>query len=188
MTDNSLIPRPKSAVYFCLNSQILNIVKNPLDNYKFLVVYYVHRIMAYERSGEMTDFMDKLKYARQAELEIQTNLEHIERIHKIMKLPRRSIKYSQELAEKLAALETRLNALIDEAVDRKNDALNILDALSGDERTVLYQYYILAKDWQKISDELYMSERTVYNLRKKAVERLEARYSGLAQTSKRAAG
>lgn len=124
----------------------------------------------------MTDFMNTLKYARQAEAEIQANLEHIERLHRIMSLPGRSLKYSQELAEKLAALERRLNALIDEAVDRKNEALNLLNELSGDERTVLYQYYILAKDWQKISAELYMSERTVYNLRKKAVDKLAARY------------
>lgn len=136
----------------------------------------------------MTDFMNRLKLARQSELEIQTNLEHIERLHRIMKLPKRSLRYSQELADKLAELETRLNGLIDEAVDRKNEALNLLDALSGDERTVLYQYYILAKDWQKISEELYMSERTVYNLRKKAVEKLAARYLKPVQAADRAAG
>ena len=115
-------------------------------------------------------------------------MEHIERLHRIMKLPKRSLRYSQELADKLAALETRLNGLIDEAVNRKNEALNLLDALSGDERTVLYQYYILAKDWQKISEELYMSERTVYNLRKKAVEKLAARYLKPVQAADRAAG
>lgn len=136
----------------------------------------------------MTDFMDKLKLARQSELEIQTNLEHIERLHRIMKLPKRSLRYSQELADKLAELETRLNGLIDEAVDRKNEALNLLETLAGDERTVLYQYYILAKDWQKISEELYMSERTVYNLRKKAVEKLAARYLKPVQAADRAAG
>lgn len=136
----------------------------------------------------MTDFMDKLKLARQSELEIQTNLEHIERLHRIMKLPKRSLRYSQELADKLAELETLLNGLIDEAVDRKNEALNLLETLAGDERTVLYQYYILAKDWQKISEELYMSERTVYNLRKKAVEKLAARYLKPVQAADRAAG
>lgn len=136
----------------------------------------------------MTNFMDTLKYARQAEAEIQANLEHIERLHRIMNLPGRSLQYSQGLAEKLAALERRLNALIDEAVDRKNEALNLLNELSGDERTVLYQYYILAKDWQKISAELYMSERTVYNLRKKAVDKLAARYMRAPNAVKRAAG
>ena len=124
----------------------------------------------------MTDFMDKLKYARQSELEIQTELEHIERLHRIMALPGRSAEYVQGLAEKLAALEKRLNRSIDIAVDRKNEALNLLECLSGDERTVLYQHYILAKEWQKIADEMFMSERNVYNLRKKAIDKLAARY------------
>lgn len=124
----------------------------------------------------MKNFMDKLKYARQSEFEIQTELEHIERLHRIMKLPGRSTEYVQNLSEKLAALERRLNNSIDTAVDRKNEALNLLDCLSGDERTVLYQYYILAKDWQKIAEEMYLSERSVYNLRKKAVDKLAARY------------
>lgn len=124
----------------------------------------------------MTNFMDTLKYARQSEMEIQSELEHIERLHRIMKLPGRSIEYVQGLAEKLSALEKRLNKSIDTAVDRKNEALNLLTCLSGDERTVIYQYYILAKDWQTIAAEMYLSDRSVYNLRKKAVDRLAARY------------
>ena len=130
----------------------------------------------------MTNFMDKLKYARQSEMEIQAELEHIERLHRIMKLPGRSAEYAQGLAEKLAKLERRLNRSIDTAVDRKNEALNLLDHLSGDERTVMYQYYILAKDWQKIADEMYLSERSVYNLRKKAIDKLAARYMDTTQS------
>ena len=137
----------------------------------------------------MINFMDKLKYARQSELEIQAELEHIERLHRILKLPGRSAEYAQGLAEKLAALEKRLNKSIDTAVNRKNEALNLLDHLSGDERTVLYQYYILAKDWHKIADEMYMSERCVYNLRKKAIEKLAARYMDASQSiNRRASG
>lgn len=129
----------------------------------------------------MTYFMDKLKYARQSKLEIQAELEHIERLHRIMRLPGRSAEYARELAEKLARLEKRLNKSIDTAVDRKNEALNLLDCLSEDERTVLYQYYILAKDWQKIAEAMYLSERSVYNLRKKAIEKLAARYTKSAR-------
>ena len=54
-------------------------------------------------------FIDKLKYARQSELQVQAELEHIERLHRIMRLPNRSAVYAAELAEKLAALERRLN-------------------------------------------------------------------------------
>lgn len=135
----------------------------------------------------MTNFMDKLKYARQSEMEIQAELEHIERLHRIMKLPGRSAEYAQGLAEKLAKLERRLNKSIDTAVDRKNEALNLLDHLSGDERTVLYQYYILAKDWLKIADEMFMSERNVYKIRKRAVEKLAARYMKPTQSVNRLA-
>lgn len=128
------------------------------------------------------NFMDILKYARQSEAAVQTELEHIERLHRIMKLPNRSAEYAQNLAEKLAALERRLNRSIDLAVDRKNEALNILDKLSGDERTVLYQYYILAKEWQKVAEDIYMSERNVYKLRKSAVEKLEKLYAKPSDT------
>lgn len=137
----------------------------------------------------MTNFMDKLKYARQSEMEIQAELEHIERLHRIMKLPGRSAEYAQDLAEKIAKLEKRLNKSIDTAVDRKNEALNLLDCLTGDERTVLYQYYILAKDWQKIADEMYRSERSVYKLRKNAIDKLAARYmKPMPDVNKRASG
>lgn len=118
------------------------------------------------------NFMDKLKYARQAELAVQAELEHIERLHRIMKLPGRSHNQAAELAEKLAKLEKRLNRTIDLAVDRKNEALDLLDLLEGDERTVLYRYYILGKDWLKVADEMYLSERSVFNLRKKAMDKL----------------
>ena len=68
----------------------------------------------------MINFMDKLKAARQSELAIQAETEHIERLHRIAKLPGRPLEYSIKIAEKLAKLEKRLNASIDLAVDRKN--------------------------------------------------------------------
>lgn len=126
--------------------------------------------------GADMNFMDKLKWARQAELTIKAELEHIERLHRIMKLPGRSIEYAQGLADKLTALERRLNDTIDYAIDRKNEALNILDCLTGDERTVLYQYYILAKDWKDIIKEMYYSERGIYYIRKRAIDKLAKRY------------
>lgn len=119
-------------------------------------------------------FMDKLKFARQSELAIQAELEHIERLHRIIKLPGRALEQAQKTAEKLAALEKRLNRTIDLAVDRKNEALDLLDRLEGDERGVLYRYYILAMDWLKIADEMYLSERSVFNLRKRALDKLAA--------------
>lgn len=134
------------------------------------------------------NFMDKLKYARQSELVVQAELEHIERLHRIMKLPGRAPEAAQKLAEKLAALEKRLNRTIDLAVDRKNEALDLLDMLEGDERSVLYRYYILGQDWLKVADEMYLSERSVFNLRKRALDKLAAYSAGTLETKRRAAG
>lgn len=120
----------------------------------------------------MNDCLKILKDAREAELEIQAELTHIERLHKILRLPNRSAEYAANMAEKLGGLERMLNASIDSAVERKREALELLSALSGYERTVLYRYYILGEDWRKISDATFLSERHVFNLRKSALERL----------------
>lgn len=122
----------------------------------------------------MNDCFEMLKAAREAELEVQAGLEHIERIHRILKLPNRSPEYVKGLTEKLAAFEAELNEQIDAAVDLKRAALTCLSALHGSEKAVLYQYYILAKDWQKVSEALYISERQIFNIRKKALNRLAA--------------
>ena len=127
----------------------------------------------------MGDCLTALKRAREAELEVRGELEHIERLHRIMRVGERSEAYARSIVTKLAALEEELNANIDRAVDRKREALAFLGALEGAERAVLYQYYILAKDWQKISADLFISERQVFNIRKNALDRLETRGKSL---------
>ena len=53
----------------------------------------------------------------------------------------------------------------------------------------MYQYYILGKTWEKIADEMYMSDRNVYILRKKAMDKLADKYlKRLYDTEKRASG
>lgn len=128
------------------------------------------------------NFVGILKAAREAEMEITAELEQIERLHRIMRNTGNSLAYAQSLAENLAKFEEELNANIDRAVDAKREALKVLSALHGDERTILYQYYILAKDWRKISDEMYISERQVFNLRKKALDSLNRHYKCAKQT------
>ena len=120
----------------------------------------------------MTNCLKILKAARVAELEIQSELEHIERLHKILRLPHRSAEYAAKMTEKLAELERILNDCIDNACDRKREALACLSSLTGNERTVLYRYYILGEDWRRISDAMYMSERSIFNLRKTALDKL----------------
>lgn len=123
------------------------------------------------------DFLEILNSAREAEHEVAAELEQVERLHRIMKNTGHSLAYAQALAENLAKFERELNDGVDRAVDAKREALKILSALSGDERAVLYQYFILAKEWRKIADEMFISERQIFNIRKKALVRLDRHYN-----------
>lgn len=122
----------------------------------------------------MNERLKILKVAREAELEIQAELEHIERLHRILRLPHRSAEYAAKMTEKLAELERQLNDCVDTACDRKRSAIELLSALTGSERAVLYRYYILGEDWRKIADAMYLCERSVFNLRKSALDKLTA--------------
>ena len=58
------------------------------------------------------------------------------------------------------------------------DALRYISFLTGEERSGIEGYYILGKNWQQLSYDLYMSERRVFMLRKSALEKLLKRYGG----------
>ena len=125
----------------------------------------------------MPDVMSALQRARNSELEVQTQLEHIEMLHRIA---RRAGKLSTaaQMTEKLAVLERELNTSIDILVDAKREALNYVSALSGEERCVIEGYYILGKNWAKLADDLYMSERRVFMLRKSGLTKLLNKFGG----------
>lgn len=123
------------------------------------------------------DYLAILKSARDAEFVITAELEQVERLHRIMRNTGHSLAYAQTLAENLAKFERELNSGVDRAVDAKREALKILSALHGDERAVLYQYFILAKEWRKIADEMFISERQIFNIRKRALARLDSHYN-----------
>lgn len=126
----------------------------------------------------MPDIIGILERARSSEQEISTQLEHIERLHRISKRAQSSPKYARQTVEKLARLERQLNDAIDKMCDAKADALRLISFLTGEERSVIEGYYILAKSWQQLSYDLYMSERRVYMLRKSALTKLLNRYGG----------
>ncbi len=126
----------------------------------------------------MADVMGALQRARTMELEIQTQLEHIEMLHRIANRARKSSACAVETVEKLERLERDLNNTIDELCDAKRDALKYISFLSGEERSVIEGYYILAKSWQKLSHDLYMSERRIFLLRKSGLSKLLDRYGG----------
>lgn len=125
----------------------------------------------------MVECLSVLKSAREAELEVKSILEQVELLHGILKLKGRTREWAERTVEKLKVLESELNDQIDEAVDRKREAVRVLSALSGAEKAALYQYYILARDWNEIADELYFSERQIYNIRKRAIAHLCERYA-----------
>ena len=122
-------------------------------------------------------YMEVLKKAREAELCVQAELEHIERLHRIMRTAGKSQRYAEEIADKLTRLEAELNDGIDRAVDIKRGALCVLSALDGSERAVLYRYYILGEDWRIISEKMYLSERQVYYYRKSALKKIDDRFN-----------
>ena len=131
----------------------------------------------------MADVMGTLQRARTLELEVQTQLEHIEMIHRIAKRVRESSAYARETSEKLARLEKQLNDTIDEMCDVKREALRFVSFLSGEERSVIEGYYILAKNWDQLAHDLYMSERRIYMLRKSGLAKLTGRYCAGAQSA-----
>ena len=121
----------------------------------------------------MNDIMAKLERARECEKEISSQLEHIERLHRIAARERHSSAYSEEIMMKLEALEVELNAQIDRTVDAKEEALALINKyLTGEERAVIERYYILAETWDTVAVKTYMSDRRVFLLRKSALEKL----------------
>ena len=124
----------------------------------------------------MADVIAVLERARTLELEIKTEIEHIEQLHRISKRAVQSSAYAKETIEKLARLEREVNDTIDRMCDAKKEALTYISYLTGEERSVIEGYYILAKSWQRLANDLYMSERRIFMLRKSGLDRLIRRY------------
>jgi len=113
-----------------------------------------------------------LERARQNELELCAQVEHIERLHRIMNMPRLNRDNSEKYLSKLTQLEQRLNEQIDNSVAAKNEALSLVEILTGEERGVIESYFIRGKTWEQIADKMYMSDRRVFLIRKKALRRI----------------
>lgn len=124
----------------------------------------------------MADVIAALERARTLELEINTQIEHIEQLHRIAKRAVESSAYARETVEKLARLERELNSTIDQMCDAKRDALVYISCLTGEERSVIEGYFILGKSWQRLANDLYMSERRIFLLRKSGLDKIIKRY------------
>ena len=126
----------------------------------------------------MSECLECLKRAREYEREVSAMVTEVERLHRIMKLGRSSQARAEQLTTKLYKYEQELNAQIDRTVDAKREALEYLSLLSGEERGVLFRYYILAMEWQEIAMKMFMSERRGFLLRKSALAKLDKYYGG----------
>ena len=62
---------------------------------------------------KMADVIAVLERARSLELEIKTQIEHIEQLHRISKRAEESSAYARETVAKLARLEREVNTSID---------------------------------------------------------------------------
>lgn len=127
----------------------------------------------------MTDVMAVLERARHFEIEISAQLEHIERLHRIVARAGHSHSYSVKMIEKLEKLEREVNHQIDRTVDAKLEALEYISILDGEERGVIESYFILGKTWEQIADKMYMSDRRVFLIRKKALSKLNKHFGNL---------
>lgn len=125
----------------------------------------------------MSEVMSALDRARSYEKEVSAELEHVERLYRIARRIKGNAAYAARTAEKIALLETKLNHEIDRMADAKLEALEYLSILDGEERGLMERYYMLGKNWDRIAVEMYMSDRRVYLIRKKAIKKLEQRFS-----------
>ncbi|MBP1578665.1 MAG: hypothetical protein J6B57_01105 [Oscillospiraceae bacterium] len=124
----------------------------------------------------MADVTSVLERARTTEFEVRTQIEHIEQLHRIMKRAVESSDYAAQIVKKLVKLEHEVNDTIDRLCDAKAEALTYISILTGEERNVIESYYILGKSWQRIANDLFMSERRVFLLRKSALDKLHQRF------------
>lgn len=74
---------------------------------------------------------------------------------------------------KIVDLQAEINRDIDNFVDMKADVMHRIDALDSlDERNVLYYRYFQLYEFRKISQEMHVSERTVYNYHSSAMNHI----------------
>lgn len=76
--------------------------------------------------------------------------------------------------EKIYGMEEEINGLIDSYVDTKAQIAALLATL-GDctERSVMEMHYLSGVKWEEVAERCYLSLRTVHNMHRRALEKLE---------------
>ena len=121
------------------------------------------------------ELMELLNRARSLHFEIDAQLLHIERLHDVIDRTR-DLTRVRIYTERLAELESKINASINRAADADSEVQHLLNRLDGAEKAVLYRYYILGEDWRKIAKKLHYCEKSVFLIRNRALEKLSKIY------------
>lgn len=75
---------------------------------------------------------------------------------------------------KLRKLEKEIDSAIDRLVDRKMEAMAMLEKLPTDEYKVLHQYYVQGRTMEVIAAEQDISIRTAYRTKDRALGQIQA--------------
>ncbi|MBQ9483760.1 MAG: hypothetical protein IJU82_06170 [Ruminiclostridium sp.] len=87
-------------------------------------------------------------------------------------------------AVKIADLENRIDARIDELVDLKDKIMYFVSALEDDgERVVIERHYILHESFEVIAEKLEYSTRHVMRLHRSALDHLEAHFAEIMMSA-----
>jgi len=76
--------------------------------------------------------------------------------------------------KRLRALEKEIDSIIDRLVDRKMEAMAMLEKLPTDEYKVLHQYYVQGRTMEVIAAEQDISIRTAYRTKDRALSQIQA--------------
>lgn len=124
---------------------------------------------------ENKGLMELLDRARSLRYEIDAQLLHIERLHDIIDRTR-DLTRVKIYTDRLEELAVRINASISKAADAESKVQHLLNELNGEEKAVLYRYYILGEDWKKVALSLSFSESSIFIIRRRALEKLSKIY------------
>lgn len=135
----------------------------------------------------LTEFLNSCK---KSEMLIESDLRELEQL-RAMSTSLKSINTNERVRtsrsneaeyvrtiEKICELENKINAEIDELVDKKELIRNIINSLDNiDERLCLKMRYIDFCSWAEIAERMAFSDRQIYRIHDRAIAHLSLKYT-----------
>lgn len=100
-------------------------------------------------------------------------LEQLQKISQLIDTHGSADSYKARIGHKTEAAERIMLDTIDSTYDTIITVMGLLSTLPPDERLVMTDYYIIGYSWDDIARRRHYSERTVFNLRDRAIKRLK---------------